>query len=162
MAGNTTRSLIKGGLTMKQKILFRAQRVDNRELVCGDVIHGVGPKHGKMFILPISHIYPKDCHSLDGYEVIPETVERLVHEENGIEYFTGDKLAVYSEYYPTFEEAFADGEACVSEIDDNGLVILENEEAIEQISMLSYCHKFYHISQEEFEKYLPKVEEVVE
>lgn len=98
---------------MKQKILFKGQRVDNGELVCGDVIHGVGSKHGAMYILPITHIYPKDCHCLNGYEVIPETVERLVHEENGVQYFTGDKLAVYSEYYDSFEEALAEGEACV-------------------------------------------------
>lgn len=134
---------------MKQKILFKGQRVDNGELVCGDVIHGVGPKHGQMFILPIAHIYPKDCHSLDGYEVIPETVERLVHEENGIEYFTGDKLAVYAEYYDSFKEALAEGEACVSLINENGLVPIEFEECSWSISNLSFSYMFYHITPEE-------------
>lgn len=140
---------------MKQKILFKGQRVDNGEEIKGYYSECL---YDHSFIETIS----SDGLCSDTLEVIPETVERLVHEENNIQYFTGDKLAVYSEYYPSFEEALADGEACVSEIDDNGLVILENEEAIEQISMLSYCHKFYHITPEEYEKYSPKVEEVAE
>jgi hypothetical protein len=131
---------------MKQKILFKGHRVDNDDSVHFNFYGAYVDESG-------NEIEPKrfirDC----GFLVIPETVERLVHEENGVQYFTGDKLAVYSDTYPTFEEALADGSACVSEIDDNGLVIIEHEEILLQVDMLTVCcYKFYHITNEEYEK----------
>jgi len=59
---------------MNREILFRGKRIDNKKFVEGDLIHGVGGKYGKMYILPITHIYPQDCNDLDGYDVYPETV----------------------------------------------------------------------------------------
>ncbi|MDP4201462.1 MAG: YopX family protein [Bacteroidota bacterium] len=58
------------------EILFRGKRVDKDIFVEGDLIHGVGNKSGKMYILPIKEnlAYLEGCHHLDGYEVIPETV----------------------------------------------------------------------------------------
>ncbi len=57
-----------------REILFKAKRVDGGGWVEGDLIHGVGSKHGKMYILPITHIYPSGCHNLDGWDVDPATV----------------------------------------------------------------------------------------
>lgn len=57
-----------------RKIKFRGKRVDNGEWVYGDLIHGVSSKAGKMYILPVTHIYPQGCNDLDGWNVIPETV----------------------------------------------------------------------------------------
>lgn len=59
-----------------RKIKFRGRRVDNGEWVDGDLITGVGPKYGKMYILPrvlnLAHL--KGCDPLDGYKVDPATV----------------------------------------------------------------------------------------
>jgi len=61
---------------MQRDVLYRGMRIDKNVLVEGDLIHGVGRKTGKMYILPIKEnlAYLEGCHSLDGYEVIPETV----------------------------------------------------------------------------------------
>lgn len=75
---------------MREK-LFRAKRTDNREWVEGDLIHGVGDKKGKMFILPITPIYPTDCNNLDGYQVDPETVGQFIGTNcKGTKIFEGD------------------------------------------------------------------------
>lgn len=59
-----------------RKIKFRGRRVDNGEWVDGDLITGVGPKYGKMYILPrvLNLAYLKGCDPLDGYKVDPATV----------------------------------------------------------------------------------------
>jgi len=59
---------------MEREIKFRGKRIDTGEWVEGDFIHGVGGKYGRSFILPLTHIYPKGCNELDGWEVDPETV----------------------------------------------------------------------------------------
>lgn len=61
-----------------RKIIFRAKRSDANEWVYGDLIHGVGLKHGFVYILPITHIYPKGCNELDGWNVLPKTVGQLI------------------------------------------------------------------------------------
>ncbi|MDH6355986.1 hypothetical protein M2132_002337 [Dysgonomonas sp. PH5-45] len=58
-------------------IKFRGKTYDSK-WVYGDLIHGVGNKHGRMYILPVTPIYPKGCDSLDGWDVIPETVGQLI------------------------------------------------------------------------------------
>lgn len=75
-------------------IKFRGKRVDNGELVYGDLIHGVGSKYGKMFILPIATIYPKGCSNLDGWNVIPETVGQFTGKTDkfGAEIYRGDVI----------------------------------------------------------------------
>jgi len=55
-------------------IKFRGKKLDNKEWVYGDLVHGQGYKEGKMFILPQTQYYPQGCHSLDGWDVDPDTV----------------------------------------------------------------------------------------
>lgn len=63
---------------MKRLIKFRGKRTDTGEWVFGDLIHGVGSKHGRMYILPVTNIYPKGCNELDGWEVIPDSIGQLI------------------------------------------------------------------------------------
>lgn len=66
-------------LKMEREILFRGKDKDNN-WVEGDLIHGVGDKHGKIFILPIKKnlAYIPNCDPLDGVTVNPETVGQFI------------------------------------------------------------------------------------
>lgn len=84
---------------MKREILFRAITTCNHELVYGDLIHGVGKKNGKIYILPIieNFVYVKTKEKpnpIDGYEVIPETVGQFTGltdtKNNNRKIFEGD------------------------------------------------------------------------
>lgn len=75
-----------------ERYLFRGMRVDAKEFVQGDLIHGVGPAYGKMYILPRTHIMPKGCSELNGWEIIPETIGQFTGllGKNGVRIFEGD------------------------------------------------------------------------
>lgn len=66
-----------------RQIKFRGKSIISGEFVEGDLIHGVGSKYGKVFILPIrtNLAYVKHCDPLDGVEVDPATVE--IETDNG-------------------------------------------------------------------------------
>lgn len=61
---------------MNRVIKFRGLCAISEGMVFGDLIHGVGYKHGSIYILPdVTNLaYVKHCDPLDGVKVIPETV----------------------------------------------------------------------------------------
>lgn len=134
---------------MKQKILFKGQ-TEYGHWVKGSLDVDAFDNH-----IIITYQKAGRAQHCDKYAVKPETVGRLVYEKDNVQYFTGDKLAIYTEGYENFEDALADGSACVSEINANGLVVIEYDEiyiAVEDLK--GCCYEANIITNEEYEKIL--------
>lgn len=122
---------------MNREIIFKAKRVDNGEWVEGDLIHGVGNKADKMFILPVKTnlAYLDGCDPLDGYSVIPETVCQYtgLKDKNGRMIWEGDLLNVPSEDYEYCRVEWNEKTACF-QINGYGKSMYHNEGGGEEYS----------------------------
>lgn len=106
-------------------------------MVFGDHLTGVGGKEGKNYIMPIQHHIPSDCHHLDGYEVLPETVGQ----------YTGLKENTYEQ--ADLNKPIYDGDI-VEFIDGRRLFVLWNDDTCQfefsdglpiNSGEYYYCHK---------------------
>lgn len=86
---------------MNREIKFRGVCAKSKELVYGDLIHGVGWKKGNVYILPDKEnlAYVKHCDPLDGVQVIPETVGQYFRVEDQ-DFYEGDIIEFWL-CYPT-------------------------------------------------------------
>lgn len=107
-------------------IKFRGKCLHKSAWAEGDLLHGVGVKYGRVFILPVTANLPNDCDPYDGYEVDPDTVCQFteLRDSKGIEIYEGDIFTVNGKYPKVIEFRQDHSSFCMANISDLDKVYL--------------------------------------
>lgn len=101
-------------------IKFRAKCLHKSAWAEGDLLHGVGVKYGRIYILPVTASLPNDCDPYDGYEVAPDTVCQFTElkDSKGVEIYEGDIFTVNGKYPKVIEFRQDHSSFCMANISD--------------------------------------------
>ncbi len=110
---------------MNREIKFRGVCAISKEIVHGDLIHGVGAKSNNVYILPnrINLAGVKHCHPLDGVKVLPESIGQFtgLKDKDGKEIYEGDLL--HRHLGVRWEVAFVNSSWIAKSSADSGLYL---------------------------------------